>query len=231
MTGHPSIFDILGPIMIGPSSSHTAGASRIGFIARQLLGQRPRHAVITLYNSFARTHKGHGTDLALIGGVLGFGPDDVRIRESFDLARREGLTWEFKFAGDLVQFHSNTARIKLLGEGGGSVEIVGVSLGGGRIRIEEIEGFDVSFDAHTFTLVLIAEDRPGTIRSITGVLAEKGINIANMTVSRSEKLANMVIEMDHKVENDTLGVIQSFPWVRFARLVEPITDGSSRYEK
>jgi L-serine dehydratase len=231
MTSHPSIFDILGPIMIGPSSSHTAGASRIGFIARQLLGVAPRRAIITLYNSFAKTHKGHGTDLALIGGILGFGPDDTRIRDSFELARQQGLQWEFKFAGDLVRFHSNTARIKLMGREEGAVEVVGVSLGGGRIRIQEIEGFEVSFDAHTFTLVLIAEDVPGSIRSISGVLAEQGINIAHMTVSRTGSLANMVIEMDHEVDSPTLTQLQTLSWVRFARLVEPVAEGSSRYLK
>lgn len=231
MTDHPSIFDILGPIMIGPSSSHTAGASRIGYVARQLLREKPKKAVITLYNSFAKTHKGHGTDRAIIGGILGFGPDDDRIKSSFELARKDGLEWEWRFRGDFVKFHSNTARIKLIGERGGTVEIVGVSLGGGRIRIQEIEGFSVDFNAQTHTLVLIAQDVPGSIKNITEAIAEKGVNIANMYVSRNETLANMVIEMDQPIDEVTLKKIESFPWVKFVRLVEPMVEGSSRYEK
>ncbi|MEK6566256.1 MAG: serine dehydratase beta chain, partial [Bacteroidota bacterium] len=116
MSEQPSIFDILGPIMIGPSSSHTAGASRIGSIARQLLHDEPKKAFITLYNSFAKTHKGHGTDKAIVGGILGFGPDDERIRNAHELAKQQGLEWELKFRGDFVKFHSNTARVKLIGK-------------------------------------------------------------------------------------------------------------------
>ncbi|MGH2569052.1 MAG: L-serine ammonia-lyase, iron-sulfur-dependent subunit beta, partial [Bacteroidota bacterium] len=200
MSEHPSIFDILGPIMIGPSSSHTAGASRIGYIARQLLHDSPKKAIVTLYNSFAKTHKGHGTDKAIIGGILGFGPDDERIRDSHELARKQGLEWEFHFRGDSVKFHSNTARVKLVGEKGGMVEVVGASLGGGRIRIQEIEGFPVDFNAQTHTLVIIAEDVPGSIQHISGAIAGRGVNIANMFVSRSETKANMVIELDQAID-------------------------------
>jgi L-serine dehydratase len=231
MSEQPSLFDILGPIMIGPSSSHTAGASRIGYIARQLLGDDPKKAIITLYNSFAKTHKGHGTDKAIVGGILGFGPDDERIRDSHELAREAGLEWEFKFVGDHARFHSNAARIKLFGNQGGTVEVVGASLGGGRITIREIEGFSVDFSAQAFTLVVIADDVPGSIQHISGAIAERGVNIANMFVSRTESLANMVIELDQALEEETLRKIASFPWVKFTRLVEPMLEGSSRYEK
>lgn len=231
MSDQPSIFDILGPVMIGPSSSHTAGASRIGYIARQLLNQKPVRAIITLYNSFAKTHKGHGTDRAIVGGILGFGPDDTRIRKSFELAKESGLEWEFKFIGDSARFHSNTARVHLIGSEGGTVEVTGASLGGGRIRIQEIEGFHVDFNAQTHTLVIIAEDIPGSIKNISGAIAERGCNIANMYVSRNEKLANMIIEMDQPIDKDTVRAIESFPWVKFVRRVEPMMDGSSRYDK
>jgi len=231
MSDQPSIFDILGPVMIGPSSSHTAGASRIGYVARQLLNEKPVQALITLYNSFAKTHKGHGTDRAIVGGIIGFGPDDPRIRNSFEIAKKGGLEWEFKFVGDFGRFHSNTAKVKLTGEGGGSVEVTGASLGGGRIRIQEIEGFRVDFNAQAHTLVVIADDVPGSIKNISGAIAERGTNIANMYVSRNEKLANMVIEVDQSVDKDSLKKIESFPWVKFARRVEPMIDGSSRYEK
>lgn len=231
MNEQPSIFDILGPIMIGPSSSHTAGASRIGYIARQLLYEKPKKAIITLYNSFAKTHKGHGTDRAIIGGILGFGPDDERIKNSFEIAKEEGLEWEFKFVGGTTKFHSNTARIKLFGEKSSTIELVGASLGGGRIKIQEIEGFGVDFNAQTHTLVIIAQDIPGSIKHISGAIAEKEINIANMYVARKENVANMVIEMDQSADGETIKKIQSFPWVRFVREVEPMVDGSSRYEK
>jgi L-serine dehydratase len=217
--------------MIGPSSSHTAGASRIGYVARQLLGDEPKRAIITLYNSFAKTHKGHGTDKAIIGGILGFGPDDLRIRHAHELARRDGLEWEFKFVGDQARFHSNAARVKLFGKQGGTVEVVGASLGGGRILIQEIEGFRVDFTAQMHTVVIIADDVPGSIQHISGAIAEKGVNIANMFVSRTESQANMVIELDQAIEDETLNRIASFPWVKFARRVEPMVEGSSRYEK
>jgi L-serine dehydratase len=231
MSEHPSIFDILGPIMIGPSSSHTAGASRIGLIARQLLRDEPIKAIITLYNSFAKTHKGHGTDKAIIGGILGFGPDDERIRDSLELAKKAGLTWEFRFVGDFVKFHSNTARVHLYGKKGGEIEVVGASLGGGRIKIQEIAGFAVDFTAQMHTIVIIADDIPGSIQKISGAIAEQGVNIANMYVSRNDRLANMIIEVDQNVEPYTLEKIESFSWVRFVRLVEPMLEGSSRYDK
>ena len=217
--------------MIGPSSSHTAGASRIGYVARQLLRDEPKKAIITLYNSFAKTHKGHGTDKAIIGGILGFGPDDERIRDAQELAKQQGMEWEFHFHGDSVRFHSNTARIKVFGKHGGSVEIVGASLGGGRIKIQEIEGFPVDFNAQTHTLVIIADDVPGSIQHISGAIAERGVNIANMFVSRNETKANMVIELDQGVDDETLKKIESLSWVRLVRPVEPMIEHSSRYEK
>jgi L-serine dehydratase len=231
MSEQPSIFDILGPIMIGPSSSHTAGASRIGYIARQLLNDEPKKAIITLYNSFAKTHKGHGTDKAIIGGILGFAPDDERIRESHEIAKQQGLEWEFRFRGDYVKYHSNTARVKLFGKKGGTIELVGASLGGGRIKIQEIEGFPVDFSAQTDTLVIIADDVPGSIQHISGAIAEKGVNIANMFVSRNETKANMIIELDQPITAETIQKIESFPWVRFVRLVAPMQEHSSRYQK
>ncbi|MFN3560530.1 MAG: L-serine ammonia-lyase, iron-sulfur-dependent subunit beta [Chloroherpetonaceae bacterium] len=233
-TPEPSLFDILGPIMIGPSSSHTAGASRIGFIARRLLGEAPRRAVITLYNSFARTHKGHGTDCAIIGGILGFAPDDERIKDAFDIARANGLHWQFKFQGDAERFHSNAARLQLFGETN-KIEIVGASLGGGRIKIEEIEGFAVEFTAQLDTLVVIAEDIPGSIQHISAIIAESKVNIAQMFVSRNRNqkppMASMVIELDNPLPTASVKAIGTLGWVKFARLIESIQEGSSMYEK
>ncbi len=233
-TPEPSLFDILGPIMIGPSSSHTAGASRIGFIAQRLLGESPRRAVITLYNSFARTHKGHGTDRAIIGGILGFTPDDERIKDAFDIARSKRLEWQFKFHGDAEHFHSNAARVHLVGDTR-KIEIVGASLGGGRIKIQEIEGFAVEFTAQLDTLVVIAEDIPGSIQRISGIIAENKVNIAQMFVSRNKNqkppMASMIIELDNPLSPSSVHAIGALNWVTFARLIESIQEGSSIYEK
>ncbi len=218
----PSIFDILGPVMIGPSSSHTAGAAKLGYVARQLLGAEPGRAEITLYNSFARTYKGHGTDRAIIGGILGMKPDNEMLRDSLEIAKKMGLKYEFKLIMKAPKLHPNSARIKLHDLGGNSIEMVGSSLGGGRIEIVEIEGFKVSFSVMTHTIVIIADDIPGSIAHISGAIAEKNINIANMFVSREEKLANMIIEVDQDVPEDVLKKIRSFGWVHYVRLVEPI---------
>jgi L-serine dehydratase len=217
-----SIFDILGPVMIGPSSSHTAGAVKLGLVARQLLGAEPVKAEITLYNSFARTYKGHGTDRAIVGGILGMKPDDERLRNSLEIAKENGLRYEFKLIMKAPKLHPNSARIKLFDKDGNKIEMVGSSLGGGRIEVVEIEGFKVSFSVMTHTIVIIADDIPGSIAHISGAIAEKNINIANMFVSREEKLANMVIEVDQEVPNEVLQKISSFSWVHYVRLVEPI---------
>ncbi len=218
----PSIFDILGPVMIGPSSSHTAGAAKLGYIARQLLGTEPVRAEITLYNSFARTYKGHGTDRAIVGGILGLRPDDEMLRNSLEIAKERGLKYEFRLIMKAPKLHPNSARIKLFDSNGNKIEMVGSSLGGGRIEIVEIEGFKVSFSVMTHTIVIIADDIPGSIAHISGAIAEKNINIANMFVSREEKLANMIIEVDQDVPEDVLNKIRSFSWVHYVRLVEPI---------
>jgi L-serine dehydratase len=217
-----SIFDILGPVMIGPSSSHTAGAAKLGLVARQLLGAEPVKAEITLYNSFARTYKGHGTDRAIVGGILGMKPDDERLRNSLEIAKENGLRYEFKLIMKAPKLHPNSARIKLFDKDGNKIEMVGSSLGGGRIEVVEIEGFKVSFSVMTHIIVIIADDIPGSIAHISGAIAEKNINIANMFVSREEKLANMVIEVDQEVPNEVLQKISSFGWVHYVRLVEPI---------
>jgi len=218
----PSIFDILGPVMIGPSSSHTAGAAKLGYVARQLLGAEPKQAEITLYNSFARTYKGHGTDRAIIGGILGMKPDDEMLRNSLEIAKERGLKYTFKLIMKAPKLHPNSARISLTDLDGNKIEMVGSSLGGGRIEIVEIEGFKVSFSVMTHTIVIIADDIPGSIAHISGAIAEKNINIANMFVSREEKLANMIIEVDQDVPPEVLEKIRSFKWVHYVRLVEPI---------
>ncbi len=191
-------FDIIGPVMIGPSSSHTAGAARIGSVARQLLREEPATAEITLYGSFAQTYKGHGTDRALIGGLLGFEPSDARLRDSFSLAKAAGLAFSFELAENAA-FHPNTARLVLTGKKGAAVEVMAASVGGGAISVTEVNGVEVSFTAQYFTTVIFNEDKPGVMADVTRVLASNLINIAFLRLFRKESHAIMVIETDQEV--------------------------------
>lgn len=194
-------FDIIGPVMIGPSSSHTAGAARIGSVARQLLREDPVSAEITLYGSFAQTYRGHGTDRALLGGLLGFEPSDGRLRDSFSLAREAGLAYRFRI-GENPAYHPNTARLILSGAQGGSVEVLAASIGGGAISVCEINGVAVSFNAQYFTTVIFNEDIPGVMADVTAVFAGKLINIAFLRLFRKGRDAIMVIETDQELTPD-----------------------------
>lgn len=195
-----SVFDIIGPIMIGPSSSHTAGASRIGKVARTLFGKQPKWAKIYLYESFAKTYKGHGTDFALIGGLLNYDTDDPRMKDALKLANKEGLN--YKFIEDSAKVsHPNTVRIKL-GDDQTSLEIVGISIGGGKIQIIELNGFALRLSGNHPALLILHNDRSGAIASVTDILAKYRLNIGHMEVNRKDKgkEALMVIEVDENVE-------------------------------
>ncbi len=191
------LFDILGPVMIGPSSSHTAGAARIGRIARQLLNETPVHADIFLYGSFKKTYIGHGTDRAIIGGLLNMAVDDPRLRESTKEAEKQGLKYTFQPI-DLKNAHPNTVVIELQGETGKKVKVRAASVGGGNIRVESINGLEVGFSGDNTTLVLTHHDAPGAIASVSECLAKNQLNIATMRVFRSEigGDAIMAIELD-----------------------------------
>jgi len=208
-----NIFDIIGPIMIGPSSSHTAGAARMGLIARKLLGRCPKKARIILYDSFAETGKGHGTDKALIAGILGFNPDDGRIRNSFDLAREMGLEFFFENGGS-CELHPNTARIILEGENT-SVNTLIASVGGGMIEVLEINSMKVSIKADLCTTIIFAQDVKGTIANAAKVFSDENINIAFMQVFRFEKMGNaiMVYETDQSVPQYVLERLQNAEFI------------------
>ena len=192
------IFDIIGPIMIGPSSSHTAGAVKLGNVARILLGSAPSKASITLYGSFAKTGKGHGTDKAILAGICGYAMDDPGIKEIFENCPIE---YEFKYA-DNKEFHPNSAVIELT-DGVMTVEMRGASVGGGRIEVQEVDGMEVSFSGDFNTLIIFHYDRKGIIGRITTWLSDNGINIAFMRVFRLDKddRAVSVIETDQKVKD------------------------------
>jgi L-serine dehydratase len=199
-----SVFDIIGPVMIGPSSSHTAGAARIGRVARSLFGREPKWANISLYGSFAQTYKGHGTDVAIIGGLLDFDTDDVRIINAIDIAKERGIKLRF-IEEDALTDHPNTARV-IIGDDKGELELVGISIGGGKIEVTELNGFELKLSGNHPAILVVHNDRFGTIASVSNVLAKYEINIGHMEVSRKEKgkLALMTIEVDQNIEDKIL---------------------------
>ena len=199
-----NIFDIIGPVMIGPSSSHTAGAARLGYVARKILGESPAQAAIQLSGSFAQTFRGHGTDKALLAGILGFRPDDARLRDSLALAEQQGLDYSLRCEA-IPNAHPNTARITLTGSGGKTASILGASVGGGNILITEINDMPVHVTGQNSTLVILHLDKPGTIAAVTNYVACSSINIGSFRLSRPHKggEAVMTIEVDGDIP-DTL---------------------------
>ena len=195
------IFDILGPVMIGPSSSHTAGAARIGFIARALLGTPPVKAAIHLYGSFAETGAGHGTDRALVGGLLGMKPDDERLPFAFDEAKKAGLTYTIDEI-ELRDAHPNTAVIEVRDAHGKQLELQAASIGGGRIVVNKLDGIDVSFTGDYNTLVVRNHDENGALAAVTTILSQLRINVANMSLCRHKRGGDalMVIETDQHIK-------------------------------
>lgn len=223
MAGKSSVFDMIGPVMIGPSSSHTAGVVRIGRTARRILGGTPTEAEIIFYNSFARTYEGHSSDRAIIAGLLDFKTDDSRIKVALDLAKDFGLSYTFRAIGNASTLHPNTIKLTLK-KSDHQVEIVGESLGGGLINIAEVNGFRADFRANLHTLIIGAEDVKGSIAFIANVLAQDECNIATMSVSRKGKhdLACHVIEMDSGLKPVTLEYIKSLKWVKSVTYIPDI---------
>ncbi|TDO95140.1 L-serine dehydratase [Halanaerobium saccharolyticum] len=201
-----SIFEIMGPAMIGPSSSHTAGAARIGRMARLLFADKIDRAVVKLHGSFADTAVGHGTDRAIIGGLLGFLPDDQRLRSSFELAKNKGMEFSLEEV-KLREVHPNTAQIILYNkEKAKNLELVASSIGGGRIKVTEINGSTVELTGRMPTLWILHQDRPGEVGIITSILGSYKINIAFMQVYRNRKgdIGSCIIEMDDQPNQDVI---------------------------
>ncbi|MEY8418255.1 L-serine ammonia-lyase, iron-sulfur-dependent subunit beta [Oscillospiraceae bacterium 44-5] len=218
-----NIFDIIGPVMIGPSSSHTAGAARLGYVARTILGKEPVKAVIQLSGSFAQTYRGHGTDKALIAGILGFPPDDVRIRDSFDHAAQAGLDCQF-VCENIPNAHPNTARITLTSADGETVTVQGASVGGGNILVDELNGMAVHVTGQNNTLVVLHQDKPGAIAAVTNFMAYSGVNIGSFRLARPQKggTAVMTIEVDGEISNlliETLSILPNIIHVVLIRAV------------
>jgi L-serine dehydratase len=214
-----SLLDIIGPVMVGPSSSHTAGACRLGLLARCLVGGTPQHARIELHGSFARTGEGHGTDKAIVGGLMGFRPDDERLRTALDIAEREGLDYRFEKTtlGEEGETHPNTVRISVQYGDRRSV-MTGSSLGAGRVLVTEIDGYPVEVTGNYHTIVLVAEDVKGSIARIATILSDHGLNIATLKVTRQQRGGDafMVFEIDDVPDERLRDEVRALPWVRWA---------------
>ena len=212
-----SLLDIIGPIMVGPSSSHTAGACRLGLLARALVGGTPQTARIELHGSFARTGEGHGTDKAIAGGLMGFRPDDERLRTALEIAEHEHLDYRFEKTTLSDDAHPNTVRISVERDGRSSV-MTGSSLGAGRVVVTEIDGYPVEVTGNYDTIVLVAEDVRGSVARIAGILAEYGLNIATLRLSRKQRGGDafMVIEIDETPSEAVRDEIRALPWVRWS---------------
>jgi len=224
------VFEVVGPVMVGPSSSHTAGAARIGRAARAVLGAPPTQARILLHGSFAATGRGHGTDRAVVGGLLGFGPGDPRLRQSFAHAAAAGLQFSFEEA-DLGAVHPNSARILLSGAAGQTADVTASSVGGGRAQIIDVDGFALRFDLGRPTVLVYHADRAGAVADVATVLARHAVNIAAMQVARKRRAGDalMVIESDGDLPVVAVAELERLACVVAARYVEadpdPVEEG------
>lgn len=200
-----NIFDILGPVMVGPSSSHTAGAAKIGYIARKLLGEEPINAEILLHGSFKDTGVGHGTDKAIVAGLLGMLPDDIKIPKSFELAKQQGLKINIGSI-NLRDVHPNTTLIRINGKSNRELEILASSIGGGAIKICQIDGLDTNFTGDYPTLIVHNIDQPGHVAEVSSMLSHKSVNIATMQLYRDKRggYAVMVVETDQPIPKDAI---------------------------
>ena len=218
-----SVFDVLGPNMIGPSSSHTAGAAVIAYLAHKMIAPPLRKADFTLYGSFAKTYHGHGTDRALLAGVMGFAPDDLRIRDSFQIAQERGLQYSFRIDTATEVPHPNTVGITLAGADGHSVHVTGVSIGGGSVRLRELDGVEIDLSGEYDTIVVKQYDKPGVVAFITKTLSESGVNIAFMRLYRENrgKIAYTIVEADQPIHRETVRTIFEHPDIVAARRITP----------
>ncbi len=218
-----NIFNIVGPIMIGPSSSHTAGACRIGHVFKRVYGSTPNEVFITFYGSFADTYKGHGTDKAIIGGLLGYQTDDPKIPDSIETANELGIKVHF-IESSVEMPHPNTVLITAMGDNNHETTVLAESVGGGNIIIKEIDGVPVNLDGSTHAIVISHHDQPGVISYVTEILTRMNINVANMIVSRIAKgeRANMFLEIDELPETDLKGEILKNKAIYSSRIIKKL---------
>lgn len=217
-----SLFEVIGPNMVGPSSSHTAGAVSMALLARELFPAEIKKVEFTLYGSFAKTYRGHGTDRALLGGIMGFETDDLRIRDSLSIAKERNLDYHFSIGQDTGEEHPNTADIDMTGVNGERLFVRGVSIGGGKVKIVRLNQIDVDFTGEYSTLIISQTDRPGVVAHITKVLSEREVNIAFMRLFREEKGAKAftVVESDERIPDEVVEQIRENPLVSDVMLVQ-----------
>ncbi len=221
-----SLLDIIGPVMVGPSSSHTAGACRLGLLARGLVGGTPDAALLELHGSFARTGEGHGTDKALVAGLLGFRPDDERIRTALEIADGEGLRYTFEKTTISDEAHPNTVRISVERDDRRAV-MIGSSLGAGRVLVTEIDGYPVEITGSYFTIVIIAADVKGSVARVTRILSDHDINIATLRLTRKQRGGDafMVIECDDNPGEAVRDELRELAWVKWAMRLDKVGGG------
>ena len=217
-----SLFEVIGPNMVGPSSSHTAGAVSMALLARKLFPAEIKKVEFTLYGSFAKTYRGHGTDRALLGGIMGFETDDLRIRDSLSIAKERNLDYHFSIGQDTGEEHPNTEDIDMTGVNGERLFVRGVSIGGGKVKIVRLNQIDVDFTGEYSTLIISQTDRPGVVAHITKVLSEREVNIAFMRLFREEKGAKAftVVESDERIPDEVVEQIRENPLVSDVMLVQ-----------
>ncbi|MCI8823077.1 MAG: L-serine ammonia-lyase, iron-sulfur-dependent, subunit beta [Lachnospiraceae bacterium] len=218
-----SVFDVLGPNMIGPSSSHTAGACAIAYLAQKMKSGVLQEVEFTLYGSFAKTCRGHGTDRALLGGIMGFATDDVRIRDSFEIAEERGITFRFIPDEKETDIHPNTVDIRMVNDSGAVMTVRGESLGGGKVKIVRINQVQVDFTGEYNAVIIIQKDRPGVAAHITRILSDRNVNIAFMRLfreSRGEK-AYTIVESDNRLPEDITEKLLENPNVQDVMLIQP----------
>lgn len=214
-------FDILGPIMIGPSSSHTAGAARLGKIGKEIAGDDFYKVEFYLHGSFGKTYKGHGTDKALAAGVLGMEPSDERIRDSLKIARDRNLQIDF-IEADLGYEHPNTVKMVFKYEHKEDIYVIGSSIGGGSIIITDINGNKIDFTGEYPTILLKYEDKKGVISIISSILASNDLNIATMKVTRDKNIATMVCEIDTEINDKAIEEISSLSEISYVKFINPM---------
>lgn len=218
-----SVFDVLGPVMIGPSSSHTAGTAQIAFLAQKMIGGSVKKVEFILYGSFARTYQGHGTDRALLGGIMGFSTDDTRICDSFHIAKERGLEYSFQVNQEDTEIYPNTVDIRMTSANGQVMTVRGESLGGGKVRIVRINQVKVDFTGEYSAVIVIHQDKPGVVAHITRCLSDCNVNIAFMRLFREAKghTAYTIVESDDHLPEDIAGKIRENSFVSNVMIVQP----------
>lgn len=223
------VFDIIGPIMIGPSSSHTAGAAKLAKIARGIAGEEPVEVHFYLHGSFSKTYKGHGTDRALVAGILGMDPADDDLKESLKLAKAKGMKISFN-EKDLGDVHPNTVMVDMIMKDGREVSVTGSSIGGGAVEISRIDGEEIQFSGNYPTLLITQRDVPGVVANVSKLLYDFGVNIAYMSLFRSQKGkdAMMIFELDQNIDKDILEKLTQVDCVEHVRFV-PLSSNVINY--